>query len=707
MKKNIFFLLLISSAPLVQAQELLSLDEVFTNTKLYPQLQGGIQWIPNTNTYVFAGEDRVSLIRTDAASGKTDTLIKAKDINSDLKRLPALSFIATDKFYFSDEAGLHFYRLDGAGKGIYKSWNRGEAGNEEIFEQSEKVAYTRDNNLFVWDNNKETQITKDGGNGIVYGASVHRNEFGIEKGLFWSPLGNKLAFYRMDESMVTEYPLVNIDSVPAVAEPIRYPMAGQTSHHVTLGILDLASGKVTYAQTGTPDDHYLTNISWTPDESAILIAELNRGQNEMNLNLYSAADGKKLRTLITEKDEQWVEPEHPAQFIPGTKSEFLWQSEKEGFNHLYRYNLDGKQLAHLNIGNEAVTDVVSLSADGKFVYVLATSNDGLDRIPMKISMSGKMQILASESGVHSILPNSASSYFIDRFSSWNVPGKISLLDKNGKLIRTISEATDPIAMQALPKPELVKLAAGDGTILNARLFKPRNMESGKKYPVVIYVYGGPHAQMVTNSWLGGGNLWMSWMASQGYAVFTLDNRGSSNRGLEFEQVIHRKLGDKEMEDQMQGVAWLKKQSWVNPSRIGVHGWSFGGFMTSTLLCKNPGVFKAGVAGGPVIDWSFYEVMYTERYMDTPQENPDGYKSTSLLNSASDLKDRLMLIHGTVDDVVVWQHSQRMVKACVDAGVLIDYMIYPGHPHNVRGKDRLHLYKTISRYLMENLKEETY
>jgi dipeptidyl-peptidase-4 len=254
---------------------------------------------------------------------------------------------------------------------------------------------------------------------------------------------------------------------------------------------------------------------------------------------------------------------------------------------------------------------------------------------------------------------------------------------------------------------LVKLSAADGTVLNARLFKPRNMENGKKYPVVIYVYGGPHAQMVTNSWLGGGNLWMSWMASQGYAVFTLDNRGSANRGLEFEQAIHRNLGEKEMEDQLVGADWLKKQTWVNPARIGVHGWSFGGFMTTTLLCKKPGMFKAGVAGGPVIDWSFYEVMYTERYMDTPKENPEGFKKTSLINDAAALKDRLMLIHGTVDDVVVWQHSQRMVKACVDAGVLVDYMIYPGHPHNVSGKDRLHLYKTISRYLMEHLREEEY
>jgi dipeptidyl-peptidase-4 len=707
MKLKSLLLFFLSTFFVAEAQQLLSIDDIFTNTKLIPQLQRGIQWVPNTNSYVYPGEDRISLIITDAISGKADTLLKCTDIKSDLKRLPAVTFTGNDKLYFSDPAGLHFYRTTGADKGIYKSWNRGEAEHEEIYKESERIAFVRNNDLYVWTDNQEKRITTDGGNGIVYGTSVHRQEFGIEKGLFWNNDGSKLAFYRMDETMVTEYPLVNLDSLPAQPKMIRYPMAGQVSHHVTVGIYDLTNGKITYLQTGKPDDHYLINPSWTPDGSGILLAELNRGQNDMQLNLFASADGRKMKTLFTEKDEQWVEPEHPAIFIPGKKDEFLWQSERNGYNHLYRYNLEGKLLAHLNIGKEAVTEIIALTSDGKNSYVMTTANDGLDRIPMKLDMNGKFQVLTGESGTHSLMPNSTCSYFIDRFSNWSTPGRINLLDKNGKQVRILSEAADPIAMEALPKPELVKLTSKDGSVLNARLFKPRNMDNGKKYPVVIYVYGGPHAQMVTNSWLGGGNLWMSWMASQGYAVFTLDNRGSSNRGLEFEQAIHRKLGEKEMEDQLSGVDWLKKQNWVNPARIGVHGWSFGGFMTSTLLCKNPGMFKAGVAGGPVIDWSFYEVMYTERYMDSPQENPEGYKQTSLLNDAAALKDRLMLVHGTVDDVVVWQHSQRMVKSCVDAGVLIDYMIYPGHPHNVSGKDRLHLYKTVSRYLMENLREEEY
>ena len=254
----------------------------------------------------------------------------------------------------------------------------------------------------------------------------------------------------------------------------------------------------------------------------------------------------------------------------------------------------------------------------------------------------------------------------------------------------------------MPRTEIIKLRANDSTVLNARVIKPLNFDPAKTYPVIVYVYGGPHAQMVTNNWLTGANLWMNYMASEGYVMFTIDNRGSSGRGQAFESVTHRKLGTVELEDQLVGVEWLATRPWVNTSRIGVHGWSFGGFMTTTMLTKAPGAYKIGVAGGPVMDWKMYEIMYTERYMDTPEENPDGYATANLLNQAKNLNKKLMLIHGTADDVVVWQHSQAFVKKCVDEGKLVDYMIYPGHAHNVVGKDRLHLYKTITRYFKENL-----
>ena len=688
------------------AQQSLTIDQALSTPKFNPQTMRGIQWIPGTNTITWTSAKGEAVLSQTLSSAKIDTLFKASALMAGLKRIPSITWMDKSRLYFEAEGSIHFYRNGEAGK-IYKSTSVKNVEETVVHPTSEAIAYVKDDNLFVNLDNVEKQITKDGGKGIVNGRTVHRSEFGITNGIFFSPTGMKVAFYRLDETMVTEYPLVELDTKPAHERMIRYPMAGQTSHHVTVGVYDIASGKTVFLKSAGPDEHYLTNIAWSPDEQFILIAELNRDQNKMDLNSYTTADGAYLKTLFTEEDPQWVEPEHPAIFIPGTKDQFIWQSERDGFNHMYVYNLDGKLIRHLDTGKEVITEILGMDAQGKTIYAMATGNNGLDRHALSVNLKGKSTQVTKESGTHHINWNSDYSAFVDYFTSIKVPGRVTLHDASGKQLRILDESNDPIAMESLPKPELVTLKAADGTILNGRLFPPLFPVKGKIYPVVIYVYGGPHAQLVTNSWLGGGNLWMSWMASQGYAVFTLDNRGSGDRGIEFEQAIHRRLGDIEMQDQLVGVDYLKSLPWVDKGRIGVHGWSFGGFMTTTMLAKNPGLFQAGVAGGPVIDWSLYEVMYTERYMDTPEQNPDGYKNSNLTNVAPQLKDRLMLIHGTIDDVVVWQHSQDMVKACVDNGVLIDYMIYPGHEHNVRGKDRLHLYKTISRYLMDNLKEVEY
>ena len=686
----------------VSAQKALSIDEIFTKTDLNPKNVRGLQWIPGGNRYTWIPDEKPEvLLAASADKGTVDTLLKAAVLSADFKRFPMLTWLDANRFYYRQKDQLIFTTLQSPGKST-NSWKSEDAENIDVEPKTEAIAYTKGNNLFVYNKGNVTNVSKNSNEGIVYGQSVHRNEFGITKGTFWSPSGRYLAFYRMDQSMVTDYPLVSIESVPAVAEPIKYPMAGQKSHHVSLGVYDTQTGQINYMKTAGPDEHYLTNISFSPDEKHVIIAELNRGQNEMHLNMYSNVDGAYEKTLITESDPQWVEPEHPVVFIPGKNDQFIWQSERDGFDHLYLFDLNGKQIAQLTKGNYVVTDVLGFDASGKRVLAMIADNNGLDRKLISASLKGDVSILTPESGVHDIQMNSTGSFFLDNFSSLQIPRAVNVLNAKGKAVRSLLLAADPLNGYAMSKPEMVQLKTGDGTVLNARIFKPFNFDASKKYPVVVYVYGGPHAQMVSNRWLAGGNLWMSWMASQGYVVFTLDNRGSGERGLEFEQAIHRKLGVVEMEDQLTGVNYLKSLSYVDAARIGVHGWSFGGFMTTTLMTKNPGVFKAGVAGGPVIDWKMYEIMYTERYMDTPEENKEGYETANLLNSAKGLKDRLMLIHGTVDDVVVWQHSQSMVKKCVDEGVLIDYMIYPGHPHNVQGKDRLHLYKTVSRYLMDNL-----
>jgi dipeptidyl-peptidase-4 len=464
-----------------------------------------------------------------------------------------------------------------------------------------------------------------------------------------------------------------------------------------------------FLQTGEPKEQYLTNISWSPDEKSVYIAVLNRDQNHMWLRQYDATSGAFVKTLFEETDQEYVEPQHPLLFVPGHDDQFIWQSERDGYNHLYLYNTSGKLLRQLTKGPWMVTDVQGFDAKSKNVYFASTEDSPMQRQLYAVSLGGgKARKLSQNAGTHAGLLSPSGEYLLDTYSSQTTPRTVAVIGtKDGKQKQQLLNASNPVANYALGQMKLFPIKAADGqTDLYCRLITPVGFDPNKKYPAVIYVYGGPHVQLVTDSWLGGGNLWMQLMAEKGYVVFTVDSRGSGNRGLPFEQSTFRQLGTQEMADQLKGVDYLKSLPYVDQSRIGVHGWSFGGFMTTTLLSRAPqGTFKVGVAGGPVIDWRMYEVMYTERYMDTPQTNPEGYQKANLLNYVQDLKAPLLMIHGTVDDVVVWQHSLSYLKNAVDKGVQLDYFVYPGHPHNVLGKDRVHLYTKITNYLDLYLKPE--
>ena len=590
----------------------------------------------------------------------------------------------------------------------------------------------------------EIQITKDGGNGIVYGQSVHRNEFGISKGLFWSADNDKLAFYRMDERRVTDYPLFGVQTRPAKANSIKYPMAGDSSHTVTLGIYHLLSDRLVYLNTQGTYDHYLTNITWTPDSKFIYVSWVNRDQNKMELRKYDAVSGGLVSVDYQMSHPKFVEPENGPLFIPGSNTDFLLQSESDGWNHLYLFKFTNKRpiIKQITKGNWEVTDVLGFTKDGKYLLFENTMASPLERhlhaldwAMSKVDATGmkiKSIDLTPSNGTNKCSFNTENGQMLNIFSSTETPRKIFWIDVpnyivtntsktnpsnasvsvipvgamvtlgNGVNHQVLFESPNPIASLSLGKMEINKRMV-NGFDQYSRIFYPSNFDPNKKYPVVVYVYGGPHAQMITNTWLGGGNLWMHYMAENGYIVYTQDNRGSSHRGLAFENTVHRQLGTAEMEDQLDGLAWLKSQSWCDSTRVGVHGWSFGGFMTTSLMTRTPGKYKVGVAGGPVIDWSYYEIMYTERYMDRPDENPEGYKANNLLGYADKLQGRLLMIHGADDDVVVWQHSLMFVDKAVKAkNAQLDYFVYPGHKHNVVGPDRVHLYKKISQYFFDFL-----
>ena len=567
-------------------------------------------------------------------------------------------------------------------------------------------ALLKDDNLYVKAQNGELhQLSTDGSREIVYGQSVHRNEFGIYKGTFFSPDGKQLAFYRMDQSMVTDYPQVNTFERVAAYAPDKYPMAGMTSHKVTIGIADVATGATRYLDLGDVTDRYFTNIAWSPDGSTLYLIEVNRDQTDARLDAYDVASGKKIRTLYSEHNDRYVEPLHPIQFLPWDSSKFIYWSQQDGFMHLYLMDTQGNIVRQLTKGNWVVDAVVGFNAKAKSVIYVSNEINPLQMNIFSVDVNkGTRRLLDNGLGVHSATLSADGSYLLDSWSEPDVPRAYAITNtRTGKSVE-IHRSADPWQGYQVPIFESGSIKAADGvTDLYWRMVKPADFNPAKKYPTVVYVYGGPHAHNVAASWHWMSRSWETYMAQKGFIVYILDNRGSENRGLAFEQATFRQLGQIEMQDQMKGVEYLKTLPYVDASRLGVHGWSFGGFMTISLMTNYPDVFKVGVAGGPVIDWKWYEVMYGERYMDTPQTNPEGYEKTSLLNRAKDLKGRLLVITGMNDNTVVPQHCLMFLNACAEADTYPDFLAYPGEEHNMRGHKSVHLHEKITRYFEDYLK----
>ena len=578
-----------------------------------------------------------------------------------------------------------------------KKWNK----------TSRALAFKKaDHQLYVLADGEEQQLTTDGSREIVYGEAVHRNEFGIMEGLFWSPDGQRLAFYRMDQSMVTDYPQVDIFPRSATYEPDKYPMAGMTSHKVTVGVYDLKTKQTVYLQAGDPTDRYFTNIAWSPDGQTVYMQELNRGQNDCRLVSYNAATGEKIAELYRETSDKYVEPQNPIVFLPWDSSKFIMQSQKDGYNHLYLFDTKGKELKQLTKGPWVVTELLGFNKKQKSVIIISNEKHLLQTNAYAVNINtGKRTLLDAGIGVvQSALLSGSGSLVVERYSAPEVPRRIDLLNTaNGKCTRLL-DAADPWADYQQPYFEQGTIKAADGvTDLYFRMVKPHDFDPSKKYPTVVYVYGGPHAHNIDASWHWASRSWETYMAQKGYILFILDNRGSEHRGRDFEQATFHQLGQIEMKDQMKGVDYLRTLPYVDMERLGVHGWSFGGFMTISLITNYPDVFKVGVAGGPVIDWKWYEVMYGERYMGTPDNNPEGYAKTSLITKAKNLKGKLQIITGYNDPTVVPQHCLSFLDACVKAGTQPDFFAYPGEEHNMRGHASVHLHERITQYFEDFLK----
>ncbi len=687
-----------------QGDKFLNMEEAILPYNVSPKRKA-YTWRPGTNDYSFVENNVLMGQSVKSTIGKE--ILSLDEVNiilgTELKNFPRYSFKNENTIILM--ANSHYYEIDIEDKVLNLALPL--AGRSHNFTPAPEgyFAFTRENNLFIVSRlGEETQITKSEDKNIVNGQIVSRNEFGISGGIFWSDDSKKLAFYRKDESEVESFPLLDITATPAKDNDIKYPMVGRGSEKVSLGVYDLESEKLIFVDLEDyTQDKYLTNITWTPDSEHILILELTRDQKYMKLNMYCATTGVYLRTILEERDSRYVEPLHKPVFLKGNPDRFIYTiNTRDDYRNLYIVDMKENTVDRLV---DVDADIQYLAQDKAYVYFSSAENSPVENHIYKVSIkTGKKTALTTLSAWHSASFSSNCRYFIDTYSNVNTPNIVELRSSTvPKFARILFEAEDPVKDYNFGEVELGSIPSADGLYLNYyRMIKPANFDPLKKYPVIVYVYGGPHSQMVQNKWLAQTRLWEMYMAQRGYIVYVQDNRGTSNQGAEFEKAIYGKCGQAEMEDQMKGVEYLSSLPYVDTDRIGVHGWSYGGFMTISLMTNYPEVFKVGVAGGPVIDWKWYEVMYGERYMGQLLENQEGYELTSLLKNAAKLEGKLLICQGVIDPVVVWQHSLAFVRECIIAGVQVDYFPYPRAEHNVLGKDRVHLMTKVTMYFEDYL-----
>ena len=708
--KRITFLFCIALSMSVFAQKnRVTLDEaVLTPSKFRPDTYVNIAWSPSGARWAYYDSAKKNIVLENISGAKT-VITKADLEKAFSENLPfvssSFSWKDADNLYVLYNSAVFKYTISSK-KGEKLLDTDVKCTYKQVSPSKTSFAYSSDGDLYFKTKDKTIRITSDGvTDGIVNGETVHRNEFGIGGGIFFSPKSQKIAFYRKDERSVAKYPLVNTTTRIASVKDIRYPMAGEKSEEVTLHVYDIASGKTIELKKQGAAEDYLTAVTWDPSEKYLYVAELSRDQKHMRFNKFDASTGAFIKTLFSEDSDKWVEPEQAAIFFPSRANEFFWRSERDGNVHYYRYSTDGTFLGRASDGAVQVERVIGLVGD--MFYYVATADSALDRtIKFTDLKTGKVGFVHGEKGTWNAFVDPFGKYMVCTYTALDTPFKVvfTALTKDGrnmgKDLRTVFEAKNPLQNYVLGNVKIGRIIK-DGLEYNTCTVFPSNFDPTRRYPVLLYVYGGPHMQMVKNVFNGGVQMWMHVLSERGYVVFMMDGRGTPSRGFAWESAIHRQCGKLEMADQMVGVNFLKNQSYIYPNRIAVYGWSYGGFMASTLMFNNPDVFNVAVAGGPVVDWKWYEVMYTERYMDTPVDNPQGYQNASLLSKVKGLKKPMLVIHGTADPVVVWQQSQELLRTSIDNGVQMDYMIYPGHEHNVKGKNRLHLITKILDYIEKN------
>ncbi|MGD2035087.1 MAG: DPP IV N-terminal domain-containing protein [Bacteroidales bacterium] len=711
-KKRIFSSILFLTVCIVAYNQYFTVEDIETGRGSYlkPDDLDNLQWNTGSGHILFSKGD--SLFETGVMGENRKVVLTLETLNkvlnghkvSSFSGFPLVKCVNDQEIAFQVSNGYILFDLQKTDIAVHFDLPAG-ADNLALAPNAEYLCYTSDNNVWIQDRyGVKWQVTFDSLAGITNGEVVYRNEFGMERGISWSPKGNYLAYYRRDQSQVSTFPLIDISTRPATTRNIRYPMAGMKSEETGIWIYSPENKSYTKLQVKGDPEQYLTNLSWTPDETAVYLQQLNRDQDTMRLKSYAVQTGEFLQELFLETEEHYVEPLYPLIFSGEVKDDFFYQSSRNGYNHIYYYDSKKRLLKNITNGNWDVSEFIGFDKHERIVYFMAGKDNPLENHCYRLNRdNGEMIRLTKEEGTHEVQFNDEMTYFIDRYSGYEVPNAILLCNQNGKETGELLRSGNPAKEFKLGEVERGVIRSADGiTDLHYRLIKPVEFDPVKKYPVLVYVYGGPHVQLLTNSWMDRIEYFQQYMAQQGFVSFTLDSRGSWNRGKDFENIVYRQLGVPQLADQMKGVEFLRSLTYVDSTRIGVHGWSFGGFMTVFMMLRYPETFQTGVAGGPVIDWKYYEVMYTERYMDKPAENPRGYDLTDLTNYAGNLKGDLLVIHGLDDPTVVWQQSLLFLQSCISSDIRVDFFVYPGHEHNISGEDRVHLTRKISEYFIDRL-----
>jgi dipeptidyl-peptidase 4 len=727
------------AAPQNAGKKDLTVERIYTPPMLGSRMTSGLEWSPDSKRLSYLertshGQNSTTELWTmDASTGERKVLVNAGTMKSveqpqkagaiqgtGIARVRAENYLwspHSDALLFIGSDSLMILDLKTmASRPLLHSESKIE--DVKFSPDGNWVSFVRDANLWVVSTSggEPRALTTGGSEEILKGKLdwVYPEELDARTAYWWSPDSSKIAYYQMDERPVTRYPIMDMSSAVGAMEYTRFPQAGEANPIVRVGIVPVSGGDTKWMETGANSDVYLPRVNWLRDSHRVAIQRLNRAQNQLDLLFCDASSGNCSDTL-TETDKYWINLSDDLYFF-ADGNRFLWSSERTGYRHFYIYDLSGKLLEQVTSGDWEIsgqggfgpgTDThAAVDEAHSCAYFISNKENLTETQLFRVSLTDKtIAQITHGHGTHNAMLAPDESAFVDTFSTADSPALQDLDRADGTRVAELNDGNAPeLAEYRLSPVEFLTVTADDGTKLQADMIEPAGFDPAKKYPVLIAVYGGPHVQNVRNAWGGVNHLWHEMMAEKGYVIFTLDNRGSFNHGHAFETPIYHQMGKVELQDQLAGVKYLKSLSYVDASRIGIWGWSYGGYMTLYSLFNAPDVFKAGVSVAPVSDWRLYDTIYTERYMGRPQDNPDGYKNSSPVNQAQNLKGKLMLAHGTGDDNVHFANTSEVLNALIAAGKYPDrLMIFPGRGHPISDRDaRIDLFRHITDFLLNNL-----